>query len=140
LLFISVTPTVAFQAHNIQNLSLSVSGTFVFTSTTLNAGDGYNTLTGIFTAPLAGTYYFSTQICIPGSKDQYTRFNIVHNQQAVTKTISIGNSVNAECYHSDVIIVLRLHDRVWVEHIDGSGSVYQSSDTWNMFSGSLLHL
>jgi hypothetical protein len=59
-----LTPVVAFQAMKLKNNRPSAGETFVFTTTVINRGNGYDNQTGMFTAPHKGLYSFSLHLCL----------------------------------------------------------------------------
>ncbi|XP_060605462.1 heavy metal-binding protein HIP-like, partial [Ruditapes philippinarum] len=58
-------PSIAFHAHHVANLVLDTTDEIViFTKILINEGTGYDTSTGIFTAPVGGLYQFSVHTCV----------------------------------------------------------------------------
>ena len=60
--------------------------TLIFDVTKTNAGNGYDALSGVFTAPLDGIYVFSCSITVIHS---YASFNIVKNAEVQKCTRNI---------------------------------------------------
>ncbi|XP_060560799.1 uncharacterized protein LOC132720638 isoform X2 [Ruditapes philippinarum] len=57
-------PSIAFFAHNVVDLKLDkFDKIIIFTTATTNEGSGYDTSTGIFTAPVGGLYQFIINYC-----------------------------------------------------------------------------
>ncbi|XP_062594606.1 cerebellin-3-like [Saccostrea cucullata] len=75
---------VAFMATASQNIKPTI-GTLIFDKVLTNKGGAYNGKTGIFTAPVPGSYFFVVTVSIPtpssaNGKD-YVRINIMKNGQ-----------------------------------------------------------
>ncbi|XP_060579241.1 uncharacterized protein LOC132736169 [Ruditapes philippinarum] len=57
-------PPIAFHAHHVKDLVLDTTNEIViFTKSVINEGTGYDTSTGIFTAPDGGLYQFIVHTC-----------------------------------------------------------------------------
>ncbi|XP_053374223.1 collagen alpha-2(VIII) chain-like [Mercenaria mercenaria] len=128
-------PSVAFRSTNLTNLTPTSGETLVFTTAPLNDGNGYNISTGVFTAPIAGTYIFSLQLCVPAGKNTY--YAIMVGTEEVKRGRFIDNDFHT-CYSSDTFVVLKSNENVYVK------SIYQSylatnDYLWNTFSGILVH-
>lgn len=134
-----LSPTVAFRSKDLRNLSASQERTLVFTQTTLNEGDGYNSSTGIFTAPLPGTYSFACQLCLDYPSTNYVVYAIVHNSRDIIRGALFGNNVAVVCDSFDAVAVVRANDTVSVRIYGGGGTLYAASNYWNMFTGMLVH-
>ena len=110
---------------------------FVYTTTTINEGNGYNSTSGIFTAPLGGFYSFSVQICSPTSRDG--AFGIFVNGINI-KPSPYGNDGTILCLTTDAVAILKKGDRVWTQCIDFKCYLRRDGDKyWNTFSGYLVH-
>jgi hypothetical protein len=57
----------AFIAYPTTNQTLSGAGTITWNATTLNIGNGFNTGTSTFTAPVGGLYWFSIRLTNAGT-------------------------------------------------------------------------
>ncbi|XP_053387430.1 complement C1q subcomponent subunit B-like [Mercenaria mercenaria] len=78
------TQKVAFNAYTTSGGSYNENQTVVFPHVLLNAGGGYNNITGDFTAPTAGLYYFSAHIC--HVKGAYMVVSIVYEGKEIAIT------------------------------------------------------
>ncbi|XP_060596404.1 uncharacterized protein LOC132750436 [Ruditapes philippinarum] len=57
-------PPIAFHAHHVEDLVLDTADEIIiFTKSVINEGTGYDTSTGIFTAPVGGLYQFDVHTC-----------------------------------------------------------------------------
>ena len=106
----------------------------VFTNVMSNQGEGYNASTGIFTAPRAGLYLFSTQLCIPSNRFFYFA---VYVDGFIEQPTTIGSS-KADCITSVMPIELRNSSEVRIKCAYGGDRLYTDSKRWNIFSGMLI--
>ncbi|XP_052763168.1 otolin-1-like [Mya arenaria] len=130
------TPTIAFEAKVLKDLSVSPNTNLVFTEAVFNHGNGYDVITGVFTCPLNGTYLFTSHLCSYGSK--LFGFSLVVDDTAHTSGHVYGSS-SSHCTSFDAIAILQVASRVWVQTNGHSGNFYQDSNMVNTFSGVLLH-
>ena len=135
-------PVVLFSARHVRDTSPEGGQVIVFYDTLQNIGDAYDPVTGIFTAPVSGTYLFSIQACTQAS--QFARFqlvaessdNIILAISHYTHSASYTTSSDSVAHH------LTEGQRVWVVSYHNSGSTTtlydHSSYCWNHFFGVLL--
>ena len=138
-----LTPTVQFNARGLRDLSPSDKQVIIFPTVMENIGNAYNPGTGVFQAPVNGTYLFSVQVCT--NSGQWGRFNLVvdsgdnkilklaHYNAAASKT---GTSNSAA--HS-----LIAGQRVWAQSFDNAGTTttlnHDDTYCWSQFSGVLVN-
>ena len=78
---------VAFQATLTKvSATFKILETIIFNNVITNIGSAYNRRTGVFTAPLAGTYMFNTNIV--SEKGFYVEASIVRNGNVIVSAIS----------------------------------------------------
>lgn len=106
-----------------------------FTDVIQNEGEGYDNVTGVFTAPVDGVYLFSVQLC-PYSH-QETFYAITVDGMDVVHSAQEGRDVHA-CVTFQALTSLRVLNKVWVTCLDQGGEIYQTSNHWNSFTGILL--
>ncbi|XP_060597908.1 uncharacterized protein LOC132751713 [Ruditapes philippinarum] len=129
-------PTVAFRSKDLVDLTPSLGETLVFKTTTLNEGLGYDNKSGIFTAPVAGTYTFSVQFCVHGGKNMY--YAIVADGVEIKKGWFCDEKWST-CYTTDTVAVLKKDSKVYVKCSSSSSLLVTSSSYyWNTFSGVLV--
>ncbi|XP_060553623.1 hemicentin-1-like isoform X1 [Ruditapes philippinarum] len=131
-------PVIAFESSKLENETLKEGEVYVFTITLMNIGDGYDNLTGIFTAPVTGLYSFSTQHCLSYSRNSSSSiFSFVVNNKEI-KNIMFENSEHVSCGTFDALTHLKKGDRFWIKCTSES-SLYEDLVRWNTFSGFLIH-
>lgn len=120
--------------------NLGVDQVIIFNTAPLNEGGGYKVLHGIFTAPQAGIYIFST-ILVTRSHDKYhtkhTNAAIMRNGHPVAIVYAQAETGLYGEGSQTAILHLNQGDDVWVsntEHTDNE--VYGHSHS--TFSGALL--
>ncbi|WAR16445.1 CAPR2-like protein [Mya arenaria] len=131
------TPTIAFEAKALKDLSLTAFKPLVFTEAVFNHGNGYDVKSGVFTCPLNGTYLFTSHLCTAHNRAvHYSLFvdDIVHTSGYV------HGSITHHCTSFNAIAILSVASKVWIQTGDNGGTFYQESQNWlNTFSGVLLH-
>ena len=122
-------------------LSVSVGDTILFREVVQNEGKGYNKSTGIFTAPVTGTYLFTVQVCLFSSK--LLSVSIVANGTAITAGNFGDEDWNAICHSTDGLAFVQAEEevKVLVTYASSSSVIYpdQKDTRWSFFSGVLLH-
>ncbi|XP_045167341.1 collagen alpha-2(VIII) chain-like [Mercenaria mercenaria] len=132
------TPAIAFQSRNPSTTNPKSGDKIVFTDTLHDSTHSYNNKTGIFTAPVSGTYLFNVQLCLAvGSK--YIYYAIYVGSTAVTNTL-LNDSAERFCNSATAIVYLRKDDEVYIKVPSTSHhALRETSNEWNMFSGVLLN-
>jgi len=109
-------------------------GVAVFPTADVNIGSCYSTSTGKFTAPIAGTYYFSALML--SNVNTRLFFHLRKNNAVITGTYieTLSNSGEYQSAMSDCVITLAANDLVHVQLTtnDAYGSQYAN------FKGFLL--
>ena len=114
--------------------------TLVFPDVIYSEGKGYDSKTGVFTAPTEGTYLF--YISIQSAWQKYIYLDIVLNGASKVRSMAQYNSGNTISMHQTgtnlVILYLTVGDRVWVKRGGGTG-YYSNSYHVCTFSGVRLY-
>jgi hypothetical protein len=130
-------PKIAFNARTKYSRTIYVvAQTIVFPDVLLNEGGGYDKITGIFTAPLAGLYHFSVHICHATAK--FMVVAIVHMDTDVAMTTGYEND-NSSCSSAMALVKMEIGDRVYVK-VAYPSTMYADKYRWPSFSGVLLNI
>ncbi|XP_060576396.1 coadhesin-like [Ruditapes philippinarum] len=130
-------PNIVFKAKGVTSTSPGDGGTIIFGSTFINEGNAYNTSTGIFTAPVNGTYSFSLQLCTNINNYFLTAIMIDGTTFA---TLYVYDKYVYSCNSTDTVAVLHEHSKVFVKCTAHCvNAVYQDGFHMNSFSGYLVH-
>ncbi|XP_060596086.1 collagen alpha-2(VIII) chain-like, partial [Ruditapes philippinarum] len=131
-------PNVAFSVSHLTDTGPSPGEIMKYKTVLLNAGNGYNPSTGIFTAPVGGTYSFNVQMCLhPGTYSYYVI-------KVGSKTVSAQYGYDAsyyDCFPSHALAVVQKNEQVtvqWTTSSYSSGRIYEYNSYTNSFSGVLL--
>ncbi|XP_070825863.1 complement C1q and tumor necrosis factor-related protein 9 [Chaetodon trifascialis] len=106
----------------------------VFSHVFYNIQGSYDPSTGLYTAPVNGTYVFSYHLTV---YERVLKVGLFHNFMPVVKTTD--PKVLGTTSHS-VILHLVVGDRVWLQVKDlTTNGMYAGADSSSTFSGFLLH-
>ena len=134
--------TVAFHAWNSANPVLATPhGTLVLNHAATNIGNAYNTLTGVFTAPVSGLYDFQTSIMSYYlGAGQYAHCAIYVDNDVVGTTIS--DSQHGSYSQSTIRAIVHVHagQKVYLKNTDNTARAYfdTATDPYTAFSGFLV--
>ena len=126
---------VAFTAAVTSSSTTWNSGNLIFNRIISNLGNGYNRRTGVFTAPVAGTYVFYVSV------NEYHKLGIgleiVLNN--VSKVRLIGYSDSAHQTGTNMVVLnLQKNDGVCVRRYWGKGYYTYSDIPLTTFSGFII--
>jgi hypothetical protein len=110
----------------------------IFEKTFTNEGTGYDTSTGLFTAPVGGLYHFSVHAC--AYHNRYAYLGLVLEGNVIAADSNFGDA-NYDCDSFGAIIRVRSGAKVWVKSISSGSNrqLYQDSNRMNTFSGVLVN-
>ncbi|XP_053408382.1 complement C1q and tumor necrosis factor-related protein 9A-like [Mercenaria mercenaria] len=132
-------PSVAFFAHHVSDVSLHVTDKIIiFDSITTNEGSGYDTSTGVFTAPVGGMFQFTVNFCTYKQKDSPIALVLAGKQIARSSNYDKDSHT---CGSFSATARVKSGEKVWVKCVYGSSSYSLWQDSWKMnsFSGFLLY-
>ncbi|XP_060072080.1 uncharacterized protein LOC132551953 [Ylistrum balloti] len=122
------------------SVSLVTHQTVMFPHVVLNEGAVYDNLTGVFTCPEPGVYYFS--VTIMAFRDDEVETELVVNGYQMMINYAGGYQRHDQTTNS-VVVRLNTGDRVWVRilqnpavNTDGAIRIYGYA--WSTFSGFML--
>ncbi|XP_060564594.1 complement C1q subcomponent subunit C-like [Ruditapes philippinarum] len=132
-------PSVAFFAHNVVDLQLEKTDKIIiFTTATTNEGSGYDTSTGIFTAPVGGLYQFIVNFCTYVKK--HSPLALVQSGNVIARS-SNYDSTDHTCNSFSAVIRVNSSEKIWVKCLSGTSVYKLHKDSWKMnsFSGILIN-
>ena len=137
-------PTVQFNARGLRDLSPSDKQVVIFPSVIENIGNAYNAGTGVFQAPVNGTYLFSVQVCTYASGTWGRLYLVVDSGDNKITAISLyEDSTGSISTSNSVAQYLTEGQRVWAQSNYESGttnSIYHADTIcWSQFSGVLVN-
>ncbi|KAL8620287.1 hypothetical protein ACOMHN_042022 [Nucella lapillus] len=124
---------VSFHAHGLRNIHPHNESALIVDSVVINQGQGYNGDTGIFTAPLNGTYFFTGTMGSLTNTHNPGQFSLIVDGQVIA-SVSIRTSGPVEAVSVHGIVHLRLGQQVWLSV--NSNVMFSSAAT--SFSGYLI--
>lgn len=132
-------PTVLFKSTSLADVTPNSNVILKFQTTMYNFGNGYDNNTGVFTAPVNGTYLFTAQLC--GHTNRYACYGIYVGDALVTKALDYDSDGGLPCNTADALVLLKAGDNVFLKSgTCGSEKFTQDSYRWNTFSGVLLNI
>jgi hypothetical protein len=132
---------VAFSAYlSYLQEHLGIHQTIKFDKIITNDGNAYNAVTGIFTAPVTGTYVF---IFYLNSSTSNVEFRLMADNSIKASGTSRPFELNqSKDVQGGGTVVLRLNQgvSVWIQNASADSTVYSTSTfRWVTFSGFLLY-
>ncbi|XP_045211430.2 collagen alpha-2(VIII) chain-like [Mercenaria mercenaria] len=109
----------------------------IFDRVETNIGNGYDSLTGVFTAPVSGTYVFYTSILVYNGREVFCR--IVVNGVNMANTYGRGTDNRLDQGSQAVIVQLQKGHQVAVQNKVDDDAIFGNQDIYTTFSGFLLH-
>jgi hypothetical protein len=132
-------PSVAFFAHNVPDLKLDKTDKIIiFTTATTNEGSGYDTSTGIFTAPVGGLYQFIVNYCT--YKDHHSPLALVLSGNVIARSSNYDADYYT-CSSVSAVIRVKSSEKVWVKCLSfgSSRNLFKNGWMMNSFCGILIN-
>ncbi|XP_045201938.2 C1q-related factor-like [Mercenaria mercenaria] len=134
----STIPKIVFKARINSHMSVTRGVYIVFPTTVLNEGDAYDSGSGIFTAPVNGTYMFNVIFCVSSGKSLHIDIMV---DDTKTAPVVFRNSAHSVCHSAVTVEVLTAGQRVGIQvtYNESGNVIHHNSYRWSTFSGTLLH-
>ena len=134
----------AFRATSTQTIGYSTSGgTIIWNHTLFNVGNGYNTTTGVFTAPVSGVYGFSWNYYTDSGDQTMADLIINGGSTSYGRTESRFDAGNNTLIASGLVMIeLNKDDYVKIINTENGGGTAEligsSTEFYNYFNGFLI--
>ena len=104
-----------------------------------DSAQSYDTTSGKFRAPVAGTYLFHVQLCL-AKGPRYIHYAIIAGSRILTQTL-LHDAEQRYCNSATAIVLLAKDEYVYVKATSTSANALtDASLEWNIFSGVLLKI
>ncbi|KAL3853126.1 hypothetical protein ACJMK2_016696 [Sinanodonta woodiana] len=141
----TTAPSIAFMAYrNTVLKNLGVNQKLIFDKVATNEGNGYSAVTGIFTVPVHGTYFFTwtTALAKGYSSPDVSHVSglVVNGEYKVHVFIAIDLPFNMG--GNSAVLRLNTSDAVWIGVPQGNVVYSNAGERWYYptFSGYLIHI
>ncbi|XP_060607443.1 caprin-2-like [Ruditapes philippinarum] len=132
-------PPIAFYAHHLKDLLPDTKNEIlIFEKTFTNEGTGYDTSTGIFTAPVGGLYQFVIHTC--AWQNKYAFLGLVLEGNVIAADANYGDASHG-CNTFGALVRVKSGEKVWVKSTSSSSNrpLVQDRYRMNTFSGILVN-
>ncbi|XP_060595289.1 caprin-2-like [Ruditapes philippinarum] len=132
-------PPIAFYSHHLKDLLPDTTNEIlIFEKTFTNEGTGYDTSTGIFTAPVGGLYQFVIHTCAYRGKHAY--LGLVMEGNVIAADANYGDESHG-CSNFGALVRVKSGEKVWVKSTSSSSNrpLVQDRYRMNTFSGILVN-
>uniref|UniRef100_A0A3Q2NV27 C1q domain-containing protein n=1 Tax=Fundulus heteroclitus TaxID=8078 RepID=A0A3Q2NV27_FUNHE len=109
--------------------------TLKFSKVFTNLGQGYNSATGVFTAPVRGIYFIRFNV-FQLKQDRWAGFYLYHNSRNVMGAF-VGSYGRHESASNAIILQLEQGDMIFINLLKGY-TAYDDGNNYTTFSGFLL--
>ncbi|KAL4222481.1 hypothetical protein ACF0H5_018520 [Mactra antiquata] len=136
---LEIKPNVVFLAKDPTTQSPSQDSTIIFGTTMYDVSQSYDNSSGTFTAPVAGVYAFTAQMCLNTGTYKYIHYAIVANDKEVSKSLTYNKDTRF-CNTAQAFVVLEKGQTVYVSALSSSAVPLREnfSREWCTFSGILI--
>lgn len=129
-------PVISFNARGLQNYSPIAGTRLIYNTVDWNIGNAFNQSTGIFTAPVNGTYQFSVIICTHAKR--WGSIQIMVNQQAVQVVNKYNQDAGYTTASGVIIVILIQGDQVQIKQQYTTGGYAEVNHCRNQFNAALI--
>ncbi|XP_060606067.1 uncharacterized protein LOC132758412 [Ruditapes philippinarum] len=131
----SKSKDVSFRSKEPLKTYLEGGEKFIFTNTPVNNGNTYDNITGVFIAPVTGTYYFVLQLCLGGN---YVDLSIRKGENLYSWARFFPYYLS--CQTVDMLTPLQKGDEVYASKTSSwdYDIMHVGNDLYNTFSGVLI--
>ncbi|XP_048774045.2 cerebellin-1-like [Ostrea edulis] len=132
--------TISFMASPATNIKPVSGATLIFGNVLTNKGGAYNGRTGVFTAPVSGSYFFMCTIGLPApsSANDYLRIHIMKNGK-ISSYLFIGAEGMWIKRSENTLLQLQKGDKVYLKIRTNGGGQFPYIAGSSTYPGAVYH-